>query len=116
MGVTEFAKVDGKRLATWIRHARQQMGSDSPSALEIVSEMATPAAAPAMTVPVPIDLSHLLEQAITTCEKHERLDIINTYLCNLHVSPKEVFEIANNLEYIAHLQDDITTMFVPIRY
>ena len=111
--ITELVKDKGVVLEA----AKQTISCENRTTfgrVEIVSERATPAAVRETTVPTVF--SHLLEQAIATCEKHERLDIITTYLCNLHVSPKEVYEIANDLEHIVHLQDDITAMFVPIRY
>lgn len=65
---------------------------------------------------IPNDCAHLLEEAIATCEKHERIDIILTYLCNLQATPKEVGDIATELKHIAHLQNSIKVTLVPIRY
>ena len=67
---------------------------------------------------VPTDLQDLLSEAIDMCNKYERNDIINTYVCNLRTNPKYQDDIANGLQHIAHLHMDNVnrSMFVPIRY
>lgn len=90
--------------------------TSSDSSPEIISEQDTTSPPLVLASTVPDDLSHLLEEAIATCKKHERIDIIITYLCNLHAIPKEVSEIATELNHIAHLQDTIHSTFVCIRY
>uniref|UniRef100_A0A6C0IXS2 Uncharacterized protein n=1 Tax=viral metagenome TaxID=1070528 RepID=A0A6C0IXS2_9ZZZZ len=90
--------------------------SDSSSPTEIISYSETESPSLVLASMIPDDFYHLLEEAIATCEKHERIDIILTYLCNLQATPKEVGEIATDLKHIAHLQDSIKSTFVPIRY
>lgn len=90
--------------------------SDSVSPTEIISESDTASPPLVLASTVPDDLTHLLEEARATCEKHERIDIILTYLCNLQATPKEVGDIATDLKHITHLQDSIKSTFVPIRY
>jgi len=111
-GVTKIAKVEENTGDLNTPRTATDMGSYS-SSLEIVSERATPVAVLATT---PIDFVNLMWQAWVTCEKHRRLDIITTYVCNLRNHPKDVFEVAKDLKYIAHLKNDISFMFVPIRY
>jgi hypothetical protein len=88
--------------------------SDSESPLETASERTSPMVVLSSTVP--IDLYHLLCEAVVTCVKHNRLDIIITYVCNLEVTPKDVFDIARELKQIANLKNTIDSTFVPIRY
>lgn len=90
--------------------------SDSSSPTEIISGSETASPPLVLASKIPDDFSHLLDEAIATCEKHERIDIILTYVCNLQATPKEVGEIATELKHIAHLQDSMTSTFVPIRY
>ena len=93
------------------------LASDS-SSTEISSESET-ASPPLILASSTIsdDLDTLLEDAYVTCMVHGRLDIINTYVCNLQVSPKDVETITDELEHIANLDDDkIKYTFVPIRY
>lgn len=84
----------------------------SASTLQISESDTT---SPLLASTVPNEFSHLLEEAIATCMKHERNDIIITYLCNLQATPREVGDIATELKHIAHLQH-IHSTFVPIRY
>ena len=116
MGITEGIAEDAEDKTGGMETSRTATTlSDSSSPTEISeSETASPPLVVASTVPD--DFSHLLEQATITCEKHGRMDIINTYLCNLQAAPKEVGEIATELNHIAHLQDTIHSTFVRIDY
>tara|TARA_B110000027_G_C16107985_1_gene296248 strand:+ start:806 stop:1159 length:354 start_codon:yes stop_codon:yes gene_type:complete len=96
------------------RTATALSGSVSPT--EIISESDTASPPLVLASTIPDDFAHLLEEAIATCEKHERIDIILTYLCNLQATPKEVGDIATELKHITYLQDSIKSTFVPIRY
>jgi hypothetical protein len=62
------------------------------------------------------DIDTLLKDAFLTCMIHERLDIINTYVCNTEVTAKDKKIIASELKHIANLGKDICFTFVPIRY
>ena len=117
MCITEIAKAEEEKTGSMeTPRMTTPLGADSFSPVEIVSETASPMSVLASTVP--IDLSYLLHEAMVTCEKHGRMDIIITYLCNLQATPKEVGEIARDIKHIVHLQDTdtIRTTFVPIRY
>ena len=92
-------------------HTLTDMGSESESSEETTSPVVV------LTSTVPVDLEKLLEDAIITCARHKRPDIINTYVCNLQATPKDVFEVANDLQYIARLDlGNINSTFVPIGY
>ena len=87
------------------------MGSESESSEETTSPVVV------LTSTVPADLEGLLLEAIITCARHKRSDIINTYVCNLQATPKDVFEVASDLQYIARLDlGNINSTFVPIGY
>lgn len=94
--------------------SESELWSDSESPLEMASERTSPMVVLSSTVP--IDLYHLLCEAVVTCVKHNRLDIIITYVCNLEPTPKDVFDIARELKHIANLKNTIDSTFVPIRY
>lgn len=66
---------------------------------------------------VPDDLYPVLEMAILACERHRRHDIIITYVCNLQANPKNVAEMATDLELIAQMKvEEATCAFVPIKH
>ena len=111
-GITKVTKAVDDMETTLLTSGRKEgMGSYPPPPMETSSPLVL-----ALTSPID-DFNHLLCEAIATCEKYERTDIILTYLCNhLHAIPKEVDEISSGLKHIIHLQDNITSTFVPIRY
>ena len=110
--ITEIAKVEEEKTGGLeTPRTATNRGSDSSSPVDIVSKTSL-----VLASTVPIEFYPLLDEAIVTCEKHGRIDIIITYLCNLQATSKEVGEIARGLKHIAHLQHNITTTFVPIRY
>lgn len=116
LGIREVEKdEEGKTGDMEMSHMAKAL-SDSDSLMEIISESDTASPPLVLASTIPDDFAHLLEEVIATCEKHERTDIILTYLCNLQVTPKKVGDIATELNYITHLQDSINSTFVPIRY
>ena len=91
--------------------------SDSSPPTEIISESETASPPPLVLASTIHDnFDHLFDEAIATCVRHERTDIILTYVCNLRATPKDVDQICAELKHIVHLQDSITSTFVPIRY